>query len=315
MVKLTSFLILIHLFLSCTKEVEVDLPTFEDRLNIEGRISVGEFPVIFVSRNLNIYESTSLDNYINSFVYDAEVYFKIDQDSVLLQPILISDLNQNSLFSVSEIFEIEPNEAVLLPIKVYTTSDSLFKGQVNKLHEISIKSEDKLVTGSTFLPDPVALDNLYWLPLEENNQYGSSVARLSDPSGEFNAYRWDVKRINLKNGQDKDLVFKSPRSGFFSDEVIDGLTIEFDYPNPMKRKDSTHLKQYRRYYRYKDTVVVKFSTMDQQVYEFYRSKRAQQSSSANPFSTPINVRTNLDGPAVGIWAGFSPSFDTLICVP
>jgi len=37
-------------------------------------------------------------------------------------------------------------------------------------------------------------------------------------------------------------------------------------------------------------------------------------TSSNPFSTPVNIPTNVSGGALGIWAGYSPWYDTLYCV-
>lgn len=315
MVNRSILILLILSFLSCTKEVQIDIPQYDELLNIEGRIEVGKHPIVFISKNLNIYESTSLASYINSFVYDAEVYVKIGEDSVKLEPVLLNDLSNEALLTVSEILSVEPEEASLLPMKVYTTLDSNIQGRVNEFHELSVYYEDKFVQGRTYIPSSVSLDSLLWASSPENSDYGTSVGSLSDPVGTFNAYKWEVKRINLKNGVPKDLIFKRPRNGVFNDDLIDGMTIELDFPNPMKRKDSTHLKEFRRFFKIGDTVVVKFSTMEENVFEFYKTMRAQQSSSGNPFSTPVNVKTNLTGPAIGIWAGFSPSMDTLICLP
>ena len=41
----------------------------------------------------------------------------------------------------------------------------------------------------------------------------------------------------------------------------------------------------------------------------------QLQTAGNPFATPTNIINNISGDALGIWAGFSPSFDTLICLP
>jgi hypothetical protein len=115
------------------------------------------------------------------------------------------------------------------------------------------------------------------------------------------------------NGGPIDDIYKRGFGGFFSDQFFDSQTIEFYYENPLKRKDTTHLKAYKRYFRLGDSVVVKFSKMDQQVFSFYDKKYAQLNSASSPFSTPVNVPTNIPG-LLGVWAGFSPCYDTLYCV-
>jgi hypothetical protein len=40
---------------------------------------------------------------------------------------------------------------------------------------------------------------------------------------------------------------------------------------------------------------------------------AQLDANANPYATPINIPSNMKG-CLGIWAGFTPCYDTLICL-
>ena len=64
-----------------------------------------------------------------------------------------------------------------------------------------------------------------------------------------------------------------------------------------------------------DTVVIKSSKMDLQVYEYLEKKYLQLQTAGNPFATPTNIPNNISGGALGIWAGFSPTYDTLVCQP
>ena len=116
-------------------------------------------------------------------------------------------------------------------------------------------------------------------------------------------------------GSRKMISLKGQGGGYFDDQYFDGITFEFFYENPMNRKDSTHLKEYKRYYRIGDTVVVKFSKMDEKVFSYYDAKFNQIANSGNPFSTPINAPSNMSDGALGVWAGYSPIYDTLYCYP
>ena len=93
---------------------------------------------------------------------------------------------------------------------------------------------------------------------------------MTDSFVNADAYRWEVRRIDRnEQGQDLDPIFRRARGGIFSDEFFNSQTIEFYFQNPLKRKDSTHLKTYRRYLRYGDSVVVKLSKMDPAGYLYY----------------------------------------------
>lgn len=301
--------------MSCTKEVIIDIPQNEEKIVVEGRIYTKQFPVVLLSRTQYIYSPTDLNSYLNSFISDAEVYMTIDSDSVQLLPMSISDLPIESIYRVCEILEINPEEANFLPIKVYSTLDSNFIGKIGKIHKLSVHHEGHYIFGETSLLTPIPLSNLYWKPSAENLEYGTSVANLTDPLTEDDAYYWEVKRIHLFQGSPIDVCFRRPGGGYIRDKYWNGMSRALEYGNPLKRRDTTHLQEFKRYFRKFDTVVVRFSKIDYQIYEFFRTRREQINNQGSPFASPINVKSNLKGPAVGVWAGFSPFYDTLICLP
>ncbi len=204
----------------------------------------------------------------------------------------------------------------LLQIPVMAYSNTTLLGEVEKEYTLRILHNSKEYNGSTKIVLPTTLDSIYWKLEPETIEYGYSWAILSDPPNQFDGYKWEVKRTNIKsNGLPKDDIFKRGRGGYFDDQYFDGISFEFFYENPMNRKDSTHLKEYKRYYRIGDTVVVKFSKMDENVFSYYDAKLNQIVNSGNPFSTPINAPSNMSEGALGVWAGYSPYYDTLYCYP
>ena len=295
--------------------MKIDIPNYDNKIVVEGRIYTNEFPVVILSKTQDIYAPTDLSSYLTSFISDANVYMTIDGDSVQLNPFSISDLPQESISTISEILELEPEEVVLLPIMVYSILDSNFVGKVGKTHRLSILHEGNYVYGETNLLNPVPLSSLYWKPDDSQSDYGRSIATFYDPTTTNDAYFWEVKRIHDINGSPIDTYFKRPSGGYIRDKYWNGTYRVLDYGNPHKRKDTTHLEEYRRFYRKFDKVVVRFSKMEYEIYEFFRTRREQIDNQGSPFASPLNVKTNLKGQAVGIWAGFSPWYDTLYCVP
>lgn len=302
--------LLITLF-SCTKEVKIDIPGYQNQLVVDGIIETGGHPIVLLSQSANIYEQSDLAAYIARFVYDAQLFVIHGNDTFPLTLFTIPELPIDSQKKVAEMLRLDWNEALLLPIKVYSTIALI--AEASQSYTLHISHQGKSYQGTTYLPKPTPLDTLYWKSEPGTNLYGYSWAKLSDPAHQFDAYKWEVKRINIFHGAPIDDIYKRGYGGFFSDQFFDGKTIEFYYENPLKRKDTTHLKQYKRYYRLGDSVVVKFSKMDQKVYTFYDKKYAQLNASSNPFSTPINVPSNIPG-LLGVWAGFSPCYDTLYCI-
>jgi hypothetical protein len=293
--------------------VKIDIPGYKQQLVVDGNIEAGGHPIVILSQSANIFTESYITTYVNSFVSNAEVKVVVENDTFQLDYILSTDLPVSSQKKLAEMLRIELDELFQLPIRVYSSTSLI--AQAEKTYELIINHQGKLYKAKTFLPAPTPLQPIYWKLEPETVEYGYSWARLQDPPGQFDAYKWEVRRINKVNGEDLDQTFRRGFGAYREDRYFDGLTFDFYYQNPLKRKDSTHLEIYKRYYRLGDSVVVKFSKMDKKTYDFFDKKSAQMESSDNPYSTPINIPTNLTGGALGIWAGFSPWYDTLVCVP
>ena len=310
------FLIFSTIFLStCSKEVEIDIPGYVAEIVVDGTIETERNPLVLLSTSADIYSATDLTSYLSGFVYDADVKVTCESDTFNLQLYNVVDLPIESQYKLAEMLRLKKHSELLqIPIMVYSTTS--LSGEVNKEYQLHVRHKEKEYTGSTKILPPTPLDSIYWKLEPETVEYGYSWAVLSDPPNQFDGYKWEVKRTNLNsNGLPKDDIFKRGRGGLFDDEYFDGLTFEFVYENPMNRKDSTHLKEYRRFYRLGDTVVVKFSKMDENVFSYYDAKFNQIANSGNPFATPINAPSNLSEGALGVWAAYSPYYDTLYCYP
>lgn len=315
-----SYFILLMFFsiilLGCTKEVNIDIQGFEQQLVVEGTIETAGFPIVLLSRSQDVYAPTNIGSYLSSFVSDATVSVSNGTQTVQLSLFSINDLPAASKKTVAELLKLEYNQVGFLPILVYSTIDPSIKGEIGKSYTLNIIDKGKNYSGTTSLLPPVALDNLTWQPESSNPAYGLSYALLSDPANEYNAYKWEAKRINIQaNGEELDTLFRKGQNGYFDDRFFDGITFEFDAPNRQEIKNPNHLEAYKRYYKLGDSVVVKMSRIDKAAFEFFNKKDAQVGSAGNPFATPVNVPSNISGGALGIWVGVSPWYDTLYCIP
>ena len=313
-VRIIILFISFSLFLSCSKEVKIDILGFASQLVVDGTIETNGNPLVLLSQSANIYSETNLSSYLNNFITNADVKVVHGVDTFNLAPMNIGDLPLASQKKLAEMLEIEYNEVILLPIIVYSNLELI--ATANSSYELIIVYNSKTYKSTTFIPLPSNLDDIYWKPEISNPMYGKSWARLSDNSTQYDAYKWEVKRIN-KNSDNHDLdsIFRKTNGAYFDDRFFNGQSFDFTYDNPLKRKDSTHLKEYRRYFRMGDSVVIKFSKMDLNTFTFFQKKSAQLSSNGNPFGSPINITSSISGGALGIWAGFSPCYDTLYCIP
>ena len=93
------------------------------------------------------------------------------------------------------------------------------------------------------------------------------------------------------------------------------MKFDFGFGNKGSFDDESIPSEFRGYFKTGDTVVIKISSLDYQAYNFMKIKYVQDSNGGNPFAAPANAPTNIVGGALGVWAGYSPKFDTLACYP
>jgi len=251
------YIALLALISSCTKEVKIDIPGYQEQLVIDGRIETGMPPLVLISRSKDVYH-----------------------------------------------------------LCAYTSFNTDIWGQVGKTYELTVAFEGKTYTSTTTIQPPLPLSELYWKEEPATPGYGFSWARLIDPGAQYDAYMWEVRRINTgPDGNPVDPSFVPTFNPVFDDDFFNGINFEFFYENPTVWNDPNVPDQFKGLYKFGDTVVIKFSKLDRYTFEFLEKKYVQMSSAGNPFSTPINLPSNIKGGALGVWAGFSPFFDTLICKP
>ncbi len=302
--------------LSCEKEVKIDIPGHQEQLVIDGFIETDQPPFVLLSKSKDIYSATSLDAFLNGFVSGATVTVSDGTTTVQLDEICSDDLPPGTEAMAAAFFGIPEDELANYHLCAYTTFNPAIFGQVGKTYDLTVFYEGKTYTASTQIVPPTPLNSVYWKPEPNLPDYGFSYAWLTDPPAKHDAYKWEVKRINKNpDGTDKDVSFTETYSPVTDDEFFNGLTFEFWYENPMSWDDEEVPDEYKGYYHLGDSVVIKFSKMDANVYDFLEKKYMQLQTGGNPFASPTNIPTNIKGGALGIWAGFSPSFDTLYCVP
>ena len=311
---LLVFIFAITLF-SCEKEIEITLPEAERKLVVEGNIEQGQPPFLMLTKTQGFFDPTDLNSIQNSFVHGATVTVSNGTNTVQLTELCTSQLPDSLKPAVAELIGVSLDAIVNFDFCLYSTLDPTIFGEIGKTYDLTINFEGKTYGASTKIEIPVPLDLTYWKPDGSNTNYGYSWATLSDPVGQYDAYMWEVKRINQDvNGDPLDANFQKPFSPVFDDEFFDGLTFDFFFDNPSAYGD-TIPEDAHGLFTLGDTLVIKFSKIDKAVFEFLEKKEVQLVTAGNPFATPTNIPNNLSGGALGIWAGFSPVFDTLVCVP
>ena len=304
--KIAFLLLLIMGLNSCSKEVKIDIPGFDEQIVIDGSIETGTPAIIFLSNSKDIYAPTDINSYLSGFISGATVTVSNGTITDTLTEICTDNLPAGFESIAAAFFGLPIEQLVNLHLCAYVSTGLV--GEVGKTYSLKVLYNNKTYTSSTKIENPTALDNLFWREQVNLPGYGFSWAKITDSPVMGDAYRWEVKNLG-------DLFYSKPFQPFTDDRFYNGKTFEFSVENPMSFKDQTIENQYKGYYKLGDTIVVKFSKLGKKEYQFFEKKYNQIYSGGNPFATPTNIPTNIEGGALGIWAGFSPWYDTLICVP
>lgn len=307
------FLLLTGVLFACVKEVNIAVPEHEPKIVVDGRIETDLPPFVLISNTKNIYDPTDANALLESYVSGAVVSVSDGNNTVVLDEICSDNLPPGTEEVFAAFFDISVEDLPNVDVCLYTTINPVIFGQIGKKYTLTIDYEEEEYVGVTELLPPVPLDTVYWKESKPDSDKGLSWATLSDPAGQYDAYFWEVRRINKnEEGEEKDLQFEPTFSPTFDDSFFDGLTFDFGYENPFSyAPDEPEDK--RGFYPRGDTVIIKFSKIDRAAFKFLEAKYVQLQNNGSPFASPINLPSNISNGARGVWAGYSPSIDTLIC--
>jgi len=288
------FLILatLSLFSACTEEINVTLPNSDKKIVIEGTIENGKYAEVIITRSIPLFSSVGSTSPAEFYVTDATVYV--------------------SNGTTTEILTITIDSSSALGV-VYKGNTILgVPGQTYSLRVVA--SDGKEYNATTTIPNPVALDSVWWKAAPPEDTLGYANARLSDPVGLGNNYRWYSKRPT------KDRRFLPQFGSTFDDKLIDGKSFEFAYAKAYDPTDSENSIENdsdteRFYYLKSDTIYIRFVSFDRASKDFYTTFEAALSSNGNPFASPTTILGNIDNGALGVWAGMGASYDTIMPTP
>src|SRR5690606_27180752 len=106
-------------------------------------------------------------------------------------------------------------------------------------------------------------------------------------------------------------AFLPPFYSTENDELVNGNTVRLSLNSGFNKMDSIDRETFGYFYK-GDTVVIKWCAIDKAVYDFWHTLEFSYGASGNPFASPVEIMTNIKGGALGVWAGYGSTFDTLV---
>jgi len=292
MKKVLYFIIGLAFFVSCEKELDIDLPQPNAKLVVESWIETGEYPMVIITRNSSYFAPIDTNFLMDSlFITNALVIVSDGVQSDTLQPFLDIVAYQNGSW----------------PIFYYKGTKIM--GVEHGNYSLYIEAEGEVITGQTTIPSKVAFDNVFWeAEAGTSDTLGFIHAFLSDPGYEKNYYRIFTKRLS------RDYNFVPVMSSIYDDLYFNGLpSFEYEIMRGETSYEDEELYESDEfgYFRKGDTVVLKLSSIDREHYEFWRTLEEDVMGGGNPFTNPVTIRHNVIG-ALGVFGGYSSVCDTII---
>lgn len=311
--RIISALVLVVLFASCEREIEIDIPTSETQIVVEGTIETGQPPVVLLSRTRGFFEPTTAQDIANSYIDDAEV----SVNGISLNRICSDSLPPEYQAIVSGLIGISIEDLNAIRICAYIGLDPALTGAENTIYNLAVSAEGKELTATTKIPTIIKPDSVWFRLWADSPQYGYVFCNLTDPDTLNNAYRIFTKRIGPnQNDNPVDELYYAPLGSAFMDEFFNGETIEVGFtrgqpPNSIRPTDQG---DEAGYFEIGDTFVFKFCSISKASYEFYLTFESQQGTNGSPFASPANIVSNING-GLGIWAGYAAASDTITATP
>ncbi len=280
------------LFSACTEDVDLTLPNSDNKIVIEGLIENGKFAQVLITRTIPLFSTVTGATAADLYVLDATVY--VSNGS-------ITDTLGLTIDSSSSLGVVYQGNSII--------------GASGQNYSLTVVTADgKIYKATTSIPYPVALDSVWWKPQPPEDSLGFANARLSEPAGLGNNYRWYAKRPT------KDRRFLAQNGSTFDDKLVDGKSFEFAYTKAYDPTDNVNSiendsDEERFYYRKSDTIYIKFCSIDKASKDFFTTFEAALSSNGNPFASPTTVLGNIDNGGLGAWTGIAASYDTIMPTP
>jgi hypothetical protein len=338
--KRLSLLVLLAFSLgACTTEITVDLPTQPRQLVVEGRISTGTPPVVAISWSEDYFSTFGMESLGALYRGGAEVWVDVTGDlsgggsgameARPLTELCSSDFPPSALPEIAAAMGVSVEILLAYDLCFYTATD--WVGVHGATYTLHVMLEEAEAVASTRLHQPVALDAV-WFEVQSTeitgtltDSLGFLYAGLTDPDTAGNAYRWGAQRLNLRPGsgpnagQAMDAEILYPFGSVTDDALFNGMTFEFWYfradspeDNALDSTQTSAASERRGFFQVGDTVRVEWSHIDLGVFRALDSYELQIASQANPFAAPADLQSNIDG-GLGLWAGYSTTFDTVFC--
>ncbi|MBC7912780.1 MAG: DUF4249 domain-containing protein [Pyrinomonadaceae bacterium] len=277
-IKTALALFLLTQLWACDKENDTSQKEYVPKFIVEGWIENGQYPHVILSHNVPFFsslDSAQLSELIIRFA-------KITVSDGVKTEVLTTTLDDN-----------------YFPSFIYRGYD--LKGESGKTYTLKIEYAGNTITSTTRIPEAVPLDSLWFSKREKDKM--QLIVQIKDKAMEKNYYRLYTKIRS--NKVFIPILLSNLDDRFFSGQEI-LLQVNRGSDNNLTVKNEP-------YFERGDTVLVKFSNIPKEGFDFWNSIQDEVLNSINPLvGSTGSIKSNITGPAAGIWCGYGSTIHKVI---
>ncbi len=279
---------------ACEKEVKLNLKSAAGRIVVEGGIETDRPPVVVLTNTFSFFSRIDFNTLQNAFINDAVVTVSDGTEEVTLERYTLDSTGFDA------------------PISFYSLSTSdfiagLMIGEEGKSYRLRIQWKGATYESVTTIPPGIALDSVWARKPAREPDAGPDarelVYRYTDPDTLGNSVRVFTQRNSLG-------YYPALGGGVYTDDVVNGTGITADVAPGAP--PGTAFTDSSAYFFRGDTATIRWCTVDRAVYDFYNTLEFAKGAVGNPFSSPIQVQSNISNGGLGVWAGYGARYHTLV---
>lgn len=280
----------IILLVGCEKNISIKLKTTEPKLVVEATIENGQPPIVYLSQSIDYFSKITPEILENNFIHSASVYVS---NGVLTHQLKEYKITISGGYNIY-FYSIDSSNLA-----------TAFSGQLNTQYSLRISWQGKDFTATTSIPRITKkIDSIFWQQAPGNNKPDkvALMIKATDPPGLGDYVRYFTKRNSEP--------FYPGLTSTFDDQIIDGTTYEIRIDRGVDR--NTSRQDDYMYFDKGDTITLKLCNIDKTTFDFWRTMEFNYTSIGNPFSSPTQVISNINGNALGYFGGYAAQYRTII---
>ncbi|MDH8700728.1 hypothetical protein M2138_000059 [Dysgonomonadaceae bacterium PH5-43] len=277
MVKIIKFLTVFLfplLLCGCDGDLEITAADYEPKVVVEGWIENDAYAQVLLTL------SASFEQQL-----DTAVLYK---NIIKSARVSVSDGVE------TEVLALEANYNYLPPYVYY---GSRIKGEVGKTYSLTVEYKNRIITASTYIPQPVRVDSCWFVKELPSDTTGYVHIRFTNVADAY--YQVSTMVVGSEN------IFTPCLYGNYVSTQFSGGSVELQL-----NKGITIIPEtvYNTYFPVNKTVMVRLRTQPKEAYDFWTSWQNELINAQNPiFPAYTSLKSNVNG-GIGIWSGYYSTF-------